>query len=307
MPQGLFRFAETYFKPTAPLKHSAAMVGHPSHPFHSNSFYKTGPSNTGYHLSLTHNWKIKQSSLSNQPKESFGNTAQGRSLDNDHTARVILQYRNTPIQNIAMSPAQLLLHRWLRDFIPSQPTIFKPHANWIATTQNHNVSLSHPNTRLIERYNRITHNLCPLQKEQIVAIEWPTTCQWDTTGQVIETLPKHQYFVRVDGSSRITLQNCQFLKKLETTTIPFPIPSFMSETSTPNPNPHRPSTPVLQIIVTGIKLSHPTSNTTQPSTLMQKTLPPPGICRITSTQQARFKRTHPQRLLPIRDGGGKEM
>ena len=45
--------------------------------------------------------------------------AQG-SLDNDRAARAIRQYRNTPIQNIRLSPAQLLLHRRLRNFIPSQ-------------------------------------------------------------------------------------------------------------------------------------------------------------------------------------------
>ena len=70
MTQGLLRFAETYFKPTAPLKNSAVMVTHTSHPFHSNSFYKTGLLNASYNLSLTHNPMVKQSSLSNQPRES---------------------------------------------------------------------------------------------------------------------------------------------------------------------------------------------------------------------------------------------
>ena len=74
MPQGLFRFAKTYFKPTAPPKNSSAMVGHPSYPFHSNSFYTTRLLNTGYYLSLTHNPMVKQSSLSNQPKESWVTT-----------------------------------------------------------------------------------------------------------------------------------------------------------------------------------------------------------------------------------------
>ena len=53
-----------------------------------------------------------------------GNTGAQGSLDNDHAARTILQYRNTPIQNIRLSPAQLLLHCRLRDFIPSQPTLY---------------------------------------------------------------------------------------------------------------------------------------------------------------------------------------
>ena len=51
-----------------------------------------------------------------------GNTAQG-SFDNDHATRAILQYKNTSIQNIGLSPAQLLLHCRLLDFVPSQPTL----------------------------------------------------------------------------------------------------------------------------------------------------------------------------------------
>ena len=64
-----------------------------------------------------------------------GNTGAQGSLDNDCAARAILQYRNTPIQNIGLSPAQLLLHRRLRDFIPPQPTLYNPHAVWIAAAK----------------------------------------------------------------------------------------------------------------------------------------------------------------------------
>ena len=101
----------------------------------------------------------------------------------------------------------------------------------------------------------MSHTLCPLQKGQIVSIQQPTIHRWDTTGQV----PNHQYHVRVDRSGRITLRNRQFLKKLETPTIPFPILSAMPETSTPNLTPHKPNTPGLQTMDTGITSSHLTS------------------------------------------------
>ena len=39
---------------------------------------------------------------------------------------------NTPIQSIALSPAQLLLHHWLCDSIPSWPILYKPHPEWVA-------------------------------------------------------------------------------------------------------------------------------------------------------------------------------
>ena len=119
----------------------------------------------------------------------IGNTGAEGSWDNDRAARAILQYRNTPIQNIGLSPAQLLLHRQLHDFVPSQPTLYKPHAEWIAAARNREKSLSQRNARLIEKYNCTTHTLCPLLKGQIVSIQCTNNGQWSTTGQVIETLP----------------------------------------------------------------------------------------------------------------------
>ena len=198
-----------------------------------------------------------------------GNTGAQGSLDNDSLVRAILEYRNTPIQNIGLSPAQLLLHRRLRNFISSQPTLYNPHTDWIVAAKNREIILSRRNARLIEQYNKTTRTLCPLQKGQIVTIQRPTIHRWDTTGQVVETLPNHQYRVRVDGSGRITLRNHRFLRKLETPTTPPPPP----ETSTPNsdPTPLKPNTPVLQTMGTGI-----TSNTGQPSTMTKKK--PLGRC-----------------------------
>ena len=232
-----------------------------------------------------------------------GNTGAQWSLDNDCTARAILQYRNTPIQNIGLSPAQLPLHCRLCDFIPSQPTLYKPHADWIAAAKNCEIILSRWNARLIEQYNKTTHTLCPLQKGQIVTIQRPTTRRWDTTGQVIKTLPNHQYRVRVDGSGRITLRNCRFLRKLETPTTPPPIPNAVPETSTPNPNPTflKPNIPVLQTMGTGI-----TSNTAQPSSMTQ-TKTPWALSRLLPRNQPGLKELiPPQRPLPSHDGG-KEM
>ena len=69
-----------------------------------------------------------------------GNTGAQGSLDNDRTARAILQYRNMPIHYIRLSPTQLLLH--LHDFIPSQLTLYKSHTHCIAAAQNCEMSLS---------------------------------------------------------------------------------------------------------------------------------------------------------------------
>ena len=144
-------------------------------------------------------------------------------------------------------------------------------ATWLHTILTHTVQNSHkldsrspnswdesisskrPSPRAIQ-----PHSAHPtrLEKGQIVAIQ-----RWDTTGQVIETLSNPQYWVRVDGSSMITLKNCRFLRKFEIPEIPLSIPR----------RHHKPNTPGPQTMDTGITSStHPPSNIVQPPTMTQK-------------------------------------
>ena len=97
-----------------------------------------------------------------------GNTGTKNFLDNDNVAWAILQYRNTPIQGIGLSLAQLLLHRWLRDSIPSQSRLYKPH---------------YRNAKIVERYNRYTHNLCQFRAGDTIVIQNPLNHRWNTVGK----------------------------------------------------------------------------------------------------------------------------
>ena len=174
-----------------------------------------------------------------------GNTGPQGSLDNDNIARAILQYRNTPIQSIGLSPAQLFLHRRLRDSIPSQPFLYKPHPKWVAAAQDEEM-LHHRNAKIVERYNKYTHNLLPLQAGDTVTIQSPTNHRWNTTGKIISILPDRQYRIRVNGSGRITLRNRRFLRKCEFKPAPTPIPSAALGPTTPSSNTpllHRPPSP----------------------------------------------------------------
>ena len=81
---------------------------------------------------------------------------------------VILQYRKTSIQGIGLSPSQFQLQ--LRDSIPSQPILYKPHPEWITAAQRREEILNHCNAKMIKNYNRYTPNLCPLQTGDTVAI-----------------------------------------------------------------------------------------------------------------------------------------
>ena len=149
------------------------------------------------------------------------------SLENDVAAQSILQYRNSPIQGIGSSPAQHLLHRRLRDFIPSQPYLYKPHPEWIATAPKSEKTLSKRNADLIKRYNRTAHALSLLCKGDIVSIKNPNSHRWDIYGRIVETLPKSQYRFRIAGSDRITLRNHRFLRKLKAPVTENPIQSAL--------------------------------------------------------------------------------
>ena len=153
----------------------------------------------------------------------------------------ILQYKITPINSIGQSPAQLLSHHWLHNSILSQPILYKPHLEWVAVALCHKEILHLCNAKIVESYNRYTHNLSPLRAGDTVAVQSPLNC---TPEKIITVLSDRQYWIRVDGSGSITLRHCRFFRKCKIKATPTPIPNAtpLSITSTSNapllhPNP----------------------------------------------------------------------
>ena len=170
-------------------------------------------------------------------------------------------------------------------------TLYKPHAEWITAARNREKNLSQRNARLIEKYNRTAHTLRPLLKGQIVSIQCTNNNRWNTTGQIIETLPHNQYRIRVDGSGRITLRNRRFLRKLRTPVTPHPIlsPSY--------------GTPILE---RDDESKTPALQTTDSENAPQPPLPPNSTNQPTVTTQAKPARAL-SRLLPHNKPGLKEL
>ena len=165
-----------------------------------------------------------------------GNIGPQGSLDNDNVAWAILQYRNTSIQSIGLSLAQLLLHRRLWDSIPALPILYKPHPGWVVAAQPREEILHLCNTKIIGRYNKCMHNLPLLQACDTVVIQSPLSHRWNSTGNIITALPEQQYQIRVNGSRRITFRNCRFLRKCKLKPAPTPIPSATPGLITPSSN-----------------------------------------------------------------------
>ena len=69
------------------------------------------------------------------------NTANG-TLDNDKKTQEILQYRNTPLLCIGLSPIQILLHRQLRDHVPNHPSNYHLHKQWVISAKQREDLLS---------------------------------------------------------------------------------------------------------------------------------------------------------------------
>ena len=134
-------------------------------------------------------------------------------LDNDKVTLALLQYRNTPIRDIGLSPAQILLHRQLRDGVPTNPMYYQPHPEWIVTAEKREQLLSTPNMTQEKRYNIGTRELRNLDVGTNVVIQSRQgRRRWNKTGRIVECLPHRQYRVKVNGSGRITFQNRKFLR-----------------------------------------------------------------------------------------------
>ena len=148
-----------------------------------------------------------------------------------------MQYRNTPIPDINLSPSQILFHRQQRDHLPSHPTNYKLHENWLRLANQREELLFHRNTKVQDAYNAHAHNLPPLTIGTLVRNQnqGPKgNKQWSRTGKIVEVLPHRQYQIRVDGSGRITKRNHRFLKPYihNQHTANNPIPSHFTPTPT---------------------------------------------------------------------------
>ena len=154
------------------------------------------------------------------------NTNRG-SLNTDQAARALLQYRNTPIQSIGLSPAQILFHRQLRDHIPTHATHLRLNKKWLVAAKQRERSSSIKKEDLVQHTNQRPRNLPTLTVGTYVAIQDQRLAnqfrKWNRTGTIVEVLPFRQYRIKMSGSGRLCLRNRRFL-------IPIPVSSSTSGT-----------------------------------------------------------------------------
>ena len=158
-------------------------------------------------------------------------------INNDKVTRALLQHRNTPLQEIGLSPAQILYGRALRDCIPTSPEAIKIRPEWRMIAEDRERSLAQRNIINMERYNEHTKSLPALKAGDIVAVQnqtGPHPKRWQKTGVVVEVGDHRQYTVRMDGSRRCTLRNRRFLKKIQPLCSDGPLRHATTPTQSPN-------------------------------------------------------------------------
>ena len=144
-------------------------------------------------------------------------------------------------------------------------------------------------------------------KGQIVSIQCTNNGRWNTTGQIIETLPHNQYQIRVDGSGRITLRNRRFLRKLETPVTPHPILSPSNGTPILERNGES-KTPALQTTDSekAPQPPLPLNSTNQPAVTTQAK-PARALSHLLPHNKPGLKELiPPERPLPMGEGGDIE-
>ena len=138
------------------------------------------------------------------------------SLDNDGVSRALLTYRNTPLQDSHLSPAQLLFGRKLKDHLPLVPQL-EVMKEWKEIRQAREAIMAAKMADRMEVSNDTRKELPPLNPGQQVMIqdgEGKTPNKWHSAGVVTEVLPYRQYFVKVAGSNKLRLRNRQQLRIL---------------------------------------------------------------------------------------------
>ena len=157
----------------------------------------------------------------------------GHQLDQNKLARGLLQYRNTPSRRDRTSPAQKLYGHPIQDTLPAHRLAFK-HRQQGYTRE---ITVDDNNQQY---YNQRAHLLPEINIGTNVAVQNPSTKQWDTYGIITQIGPYRQYHVKLTNG-RVLIRNRRFIRRRVPITPPVPsgppvqLHSPLSPSSSPGP------------------------------------------------------------------------
>ena len=83
----------------------------------------------------------KETAVKSAKKIWLDNTKSDGSSIWDKVCMTVMQHRNTPLNDVKLSPAQLVFGRPIRDFLPVKPGMFKPSEVWIDITEKRELAM----------------------------------------------------------------------------------------------------------------------------------------------------------------------
>ena len=105
------------------------------------------------------------------------NTEPSGELNRDAYCRAILQYRNSPLQDVRLSPAQMIFGRQIKYFIPVLPGKYQPRQEWGLIQEDRDRALARGLQSDGSRLERDTRQLKELPVGTDVCIQNQTGCQ----------------------------------------------------------------------------------------------------------------------------------
>lgn len=182
----------------------------------------------------------------------MSNTGPTGNLNQDNFLRAILHLRNTPDRDCALSPAQVIFGRPLRDslsFVNCLEKYSNPNIRplWRQAWEAKEDALRTRISRTTEALQVHSRPLRPLSIGERVFLQnqiGHNPNKWDRSGIVVEALAHDQYRVKVDGSGRLTLRNRRFLRAYT------PVSTLLSKQEHKNTVPLPPTTRDLQQPIT---------------------------------------------------------
>ena len=113
-------------------------------------------------------------------------------LNQDDYCRAILQYRNSPLQDVRLPSAQSIFGRQIKDFIPVLPRKYQLRQEWGLIQEDRDRALARRLQSDGSRLERDTRQLKELPVGTAVCIQNQTGrhhTKWDKTGVVLENQP----------------------------------------------------------------------------------------------------------------------
>ena len=177
-------------------------------------------------------------------------TSPDGSLNNDKAAAALIQYYNTPLPHLNLSPAQLMLHCVLCDPILTNPKYYELVQEWLISASDHEKALSKRNGEILQKCNSLSKTLPEIPVGTQVMIHQPQKKRVPRrvkTGKVVSKLPNRQYNIKCHATRKVTLHNRKYITPLTSSPIKtHPIISssiIQNNTITPSNNVCNPITP----------------------------------------------------------------